>query len=338
TRAATYLQTFVQNQPDTAQAGAKGQNNNPNTAMAILGPLVGFNTNEVDQPDLATTFHPGTTDRSKAISITVESGSEVRGADVTLVQERTFRVRGRVFDSRKRQQPLQAVVQMASKQTLGMATPRNGNYEVSTGTFEFRDVPPGEYIIVAVAQSVVDPTGVAQAEVNVSKNVDDLVLTVRSGFAIKGQITLEGTKPLSTLPELSHMKVGLLASSDALVNAGQPAPIKADGTFTLENVSPGEYRVAIASLPPNAYVKQARFGETNLLEDNASITASTTESIEISVSRDGGQITGKLIDMNSKPVASTQVVLAPDRQRDRRELFKAQATDQTGKFTFQANT
>jgi hypothetical protein len=91
----------------------------------------------------------------------------------------------------------------------------------------------------------------------------------------------------------------------------------------------------MASLPANAYIKQARLGETDMLERNASISSGTTESLEIVVSRNGGQISGTLVDKNSKPLANNQVWLIPDRHRDWRELIKGRTTDQAGKFTIQ---
>src|SRR5262249_17098884 len=124
-------------------------------------------------------------------------------------------------------------------------------------------------------------------------------------------------------------------TSEMIVNAGPPAPFKADGSFTLENVAPGEYRTALTSLPGNAYIKQARFGQTNLLEMNASIKSESTEQLEIVVSPNGGQISGTVVDKNSKPVGNVQVLLIPDRHRDWRELMKGRTTDQMGKFTIQ---
>ena len=169
----------------------------------------------------------------------------------------------------------------------------------------------------------------------VSSDVDNIVLTARPGQPVKGKVSLDDGKPLGELLGVFRMQVGLIPASETVVNVGQPASVKADGSFTLENVSPGEYRVAMASLPVNDYIKKARLGETDLLEMNGSIQSGSSESLEIVIGRNGGQIIGTLVDKNSKPVANTQVLLIPDRHRDWRELFKGRTTDQAGKFTIQ---
>src|SRR5439155_3552326 len=130
-------------------------------------------------------------------------------------------------------------------------------------------------ILVGLVQSVSGPTAgiaVAQADASVSANVENLVLTIRPGISIPGQVTFAGSAPLSAQPGFDRMRVALAPASETVVNVGQPAPIKPDGSFMLDNVSPGDYRVNVAALPPNVYVKEARFGGTNLLQENISIT------------------------------------------------------------------
>jgi len=330
--AGTYIRTFLQSQPNAAQAGANAGAAAETTA-AVLESLLGANRNEVLPPDLVATYHPNTTDHLKAAPIEVKAGSDLRGPDITLVQQEGFTVRGRVLDSRTRTQPLTATVQMARKEHMGTVPVRNANYDRASGTFEFRDVAPGEYYLVAVSQFYPGSTGIAEVTTKVSSNVENLVLTVRNGSTLRGQIKTEGTKSL-TLQEFSAMRA-ILVSATQTLNVTAPASIKADGSFAFDNVFPGEYRVAIQNLPGSAYIKEARLGETNLLEKTAAIDTSTSLSFEFVASRNGGQVSGRVLDQDSKPVGSIQVVLAPDQRREWRELFRTRVTDQTGKFTFQ---
>ena len=330
-----YVQNILQDQ--TGNAAAASNQNNPGVADSTAGfleSILGAGANNILQADLALTYYPGTTERLKAVPIEVRPGMETHADDLRMVVEKSYRVRGRVLDSRTRAQPFRATVQMVLKQSLGAARPMSARYGASTGIFELQHVPPGEYFLIVVAPSVLGTSGVAVETVTVSDNVDGIVLTARPGQPVGGKVSLDDGKPLSTLPGL-RTQVGLIPASEMVVNAGQPASLRADGSFTLENVSPGEYRVTLASLPANAYIKQARLGETDMLERNASIQSGTTESLEIVVSRNGGQISGTLVDKNSKPLANNQVWLIPDRHRDWRELIKGRNTDQAGKFTIQ---
>src|ERR1051326_6361320 len=97
--AGTYLQTFVQNQSSITTSVSRGQSNAAaaNATATALAPLLGLNANEVMPQDLAVTYYPGTADRLKAMPISVQAGSEFRVPDIGLIQQQTFRVRGRVF-------------------------------------------------------------------------------------------------------------------------------------------------------------------------------------------------------------------------------------------------
>ena len=330
--ATTYIRNFLQGQPNAAPTGTNASAAADSTA-AVLESLLGANRNEVLQPDFVTTYHPNTTDHLKAAPVDVKAGSDLRGPEITLAQQEAFTVRGRVLDSRTRTQPLSATVQMARKEHMGTAPVRNANYDRASGTFEFRDVAPGEYYIVAVTQFYPGSTGIAEVTTKVSNNVENLVLTVRNGSTVRGQIKTEGTRSL-TPQEFAGMRA-ILVSAALTANVTAPSSIKADGSFAFDNVFPGEYRVAIQNLPGNSYIKEARLGETNLLEKSAAIDTSTLISFELVASRNGGQVSGRVLDQDSKPVGSMQVVLAPDQQREWRELLRTRVTDQTGKFTFQ---
>lgn len=335
----TYLQTLVQAQLNTATTAARAQDNsaNANATSAMLESLLGLNANEVVEPGFALTYYPGTTDASRAAPISVQAGAELRALDISLVKQRTFRVQGRVFDARIGQQPQTAIVQMAARDSLGTAPPMNARgYDPATGAFEFRDVPAGDYMVVAVVQAVTGPApGVAigLGSASVSTDIENMVVTVRPGVSLPGEVTLEGSVALSTLPNFDRMRVRLIPASEAVVNASQPPTMKPDGTFVMENVSSGEYRVGLVGLPPNIYIKEARFGGTNLLQETMTIDGPVSGSMQIVLSPNAGQIGGTLLDRDSKPVPATQVVLVPERQRDRRELFKSATTDPNGRFT-----
>ena len=61
--------------------------------------------------------------------------------------------------------------------------------------------------------------------------------------------------------------------------------------------------------------------------------APQTERLEILLSPNAGQIEGDIVDEHGDPVRGVQPVLIPDRDRERRDLFKIVTTDQNGHFT-----
>src|SRR5262249_12523063 len=170
--------------------GAQG--NTAAAAAALTDLLLGTNANEVIEPGFSITYYPGTTDSSRAAPISVLPGTETRGTDFALVRERTFRIQGRVFDSRSGKPPQTAVVQISSTDDAG-SLPKNGSYDAGSGAFEFREVAAGNYVIRTIVQGLTGPTAgivISQVTANVSSNIENMILNVRPGLSIPGQVTL----------------------------------------------------------------------------------------------------------------------------------------------------
>jgi hypothetical protein len=107
--------------------------------------------------------------------------------------------------------------------------------------------------------------------------------------------------------------------------------VAADGSFKIDNMQVGEYRISISPLPPGMYVKDVRLGSTDALA-GVSITGPVSGSLEVLLSPNGGQLDGTIVDKDQKPQRAIQAVLIPDRLRDRRDLYRTANTDQNGHF------
>ena len=296
-------------------------------------------TNEVVEPGYVLTYYPGTSDPSTAEAIEVQPGAELSTIDFTLTQQPLFRVRGRVFDARTGQFPRNASV------SLNPRTPTGGfnfatnpvNYNPVNGTFELRDVPSGSYWVRAIAvdpRAGFTPADMARNSVQVAvevgnADVENVVLALTSGFQITGRVVLEGA-PLSSLPDIERTRVFLIPSAP-LPFGSPPQQVKADGTFTLENIPPGEYRVNV-NLPPNTFIQSARLGQTDV-SAGLTISGPVSETLEIVLSTRSGQIDGTVVNNDQKPMQGVQAILIPDRQRERRDLYKFGMSDQNGHFT-----
>jgi hypothetical protein len=119
------------------------------------------------------------------------------------------------------------------------------------------------------------------------------------------------------------------------------SPVSADGTFLLNNVPPGDYRLEVSSTPARiayagGFTKEARFGALDALNNPLHFSGGTSNSLDIVVAGGGGKLNGTLTDARSQPVPSTAVVLIPDRARFRWDIFRTSMTDQNGRFTFSA--
>jgi hypothetical protein len=111
--------------------------------------------------------------------------------------------------------------------------------------------------------------------------------------------------------------------------AGKPA---ADGTFSIQRVQPGDYKVSVSGLGPNMYIKEARLDQVDIL-GGVKLGDRVSGQLEVTLSYNAGTVDGTITDAALKPVSGVQSVLIPDSQRDRRELYKTAITDQNGKVS-----
>jgi len=307
--------------------------------------------------NVATVYYPGTTDPLRAATIEVGPGGEVPGIDFVLPDQQVFRVRGRLADTSTGLPPRSASISLVPRDTSfsGLSGNIPPNYNASTGTFDMRNVPPGAYWLRAqatdsTATAVITPNAVgrtvsealsmatsartaAQKSLDITGDMEGLLLELGPGFSINGSVRVEGT----ALPTSNGPRVALRpTNSNGLVSP--LLPLNADGTFTLTNVMPGEYRAQVLGMPVEYYVKEARIEQTDVLNAPLVITEPVRGNLEIVVSSAAGQIDGTLTDKGFQPVSALQTVLIPDEHRDRSDLFKSAVTDQSGKFTFRGVT
>jgi len=332
---------------------------NRNTLSILIDGLIingGAGPNEIAPTGQPTVFYPGVVDPSRATTLEVGAGRELSGIDLVLPQQPVYRVRGRVVDANG-QPPRTVSISLIPRDSSFalLSTNTNPNYNAATGTFDLRDVIPGAYWLRVqasestatatipanlVGRPVIDALNsisgtrmAAQIPLDVSGDMDGVVLSMSSGLSISGIVRVEGT-PLPATPSL---RVALRATaSNGLASTAQP--LNADGTFSLTNVFSGEYRLTVLTMPPDYYVKEARIEQSDVLNQPWVIGTGVRGNLEIVLSSAAGQIEGTVVDAHSQPVSSIQAVLIPDQDRSRTELLKTAVTDKNGRFTLRGIT
>jgi hypothetical protein len=216
-------------------------------------------------------LYPGVEDIERAAVVDVRAGSDVTDINLTLVRPSFYRIRGRVLDSRTNLPP-QATNVWVSTQLAGGGS--SYNYSVAvTGDFEIADLMPATYEITArLNRSDGNSDRVSTIVVVGNSDVEDVLLKVGNPPVdpqqISGRIALEGPLPAGSTLRSIGVRVKLLARIDnsvaALLSAsggsGADAPARDDGTFVLEDVPEGDFRVGIDWIPPGFYLKEARLG------------------------------------------------------------------------------
>jgi carboxypeptidase family protein len=292
------------------------------------------------------TFYPTAADVDSAVPIEIQPAVELGGLDFRLNEQPTYRVRGRVVDPTSGSTPARPVsISITPRRALvntGLSF-SGSPYNPADGTFEMRDVPSGSYLVRAQLPFngrpeagqpfAVPPMATAPVDVN-GADVDGVVLTFVPPTSISGRVRIEG----ETLPQNFRATVNL--RQDVLSGFGpgpRPAQANAEGTFNLDGVVPGEYRVAASpqfgSSQMNLYVKEIRFGSTDVLNNVMVVTGPTSDKIEVVFGKNAGQINGTVRADSQQFVSNAQVVLIPD-TRDRHDLYRVAIANTNGQFTF----
>jgi len=110
------------------------------------------------------------------------------------------------------------------------------------------------------------------------------------------------------------------------------ATVNADGTFRLNNVVPGDYRIEVFPPIGNLFLKEVRFEGADALNTPLRYSGASNAGLDVTIATGGGRIDGILSDARSQPVPSTRVVIVPERSRYRSDLYKVATTDQNGRF------
>jgi hypothetical protein len=281
-----------------------------------------------------TTYYPNGADASNATPVDVAAGGEMRGMDIRLLQAKVFTVRGKALDTSGGS--AQAIVSFTRKDDNGNILALLNGVGASQlrpdGTFEFRNVIPGNYVLQVgqvMAVNGSQPANVTgRVEVTVGDaNVDDLVLPLVPRPEIMGTVTLEDgdianllksaqNTPGQTVavnpvvPRRGRLALNLMATEN--VPAGvPPAEVKEDGTFRFNGLGTTKYALNVISLPQGTYLKSARFAGQDVTHAPIDTTSGTGGTLDLVLSSKGAELSGSVQNDKGEPLAGVNVTLWP---------------------------
>jgi len=300
--------------------------------------------NEVIDPGYGLTYYPGTRDASGAVSIEVHAGEDLSAIDFTLRQEKVFRIRGRLIDSVTGQIPKSAQVLVSPRSSLSrfpdFSSTTPSDYNSADGTFQIRDLLPGSYWVQAFSE-----TGTGQGSrmglsasvaVDVSEtDIENVIVAFTPGFSIDGRVSVEDGTPFSSVPDSYKIQVLFAPNTSAGPIVPNPfSPVSKDGSFKVENLHPGEYRIALRSMPSGTYMKEARLGQLDI-RNSVSIAGPVSARVEILLGLKAGEVAGTILDAERNPARSVEVVLIPS-DRALHDSYRTAVTDSNGQFSIRS--
>jgi hypothetical protein len=281
----------------------------------------------------AATYYPNALDPAQATPVEITAGASMTGIDFRLAKTRVVRVRGKVIDGTTNKPAMNVNVMLTREGEFSPMMSGNMSFvRNAEGTFEISGVTPGSYILMA-NQMTNGKQLSAQLPVDVgSKNLENLVLTLNEGATLNGSVKVEGQNK----PALGATRIMLEAVQPAGIAFSQPnGQVKEDGTFTLQGVMPGKFRVNVFNIPDGVYVKSVRLGTQEVLDSGLDFSGGVTSApIEVVLNSNGATVGGTVQDSNQQRASGVMVVLVPElSKRNAPGMFKFGRTDQSGAFT-----
>jgi hypothetical protein len=212
------------------------------------------------------TYYPSVTRRAAAERVRVTGGEERRGIDIRLQSERSSMIRGIATLPFSPARPLQVALLVAD--SAGELTMLTSVRSAANGRFQFPDIEPGAYTLVAQTVSPAPPNPAARlprawGRLDVSvrpESTVDLRLETDAGRSVSGKLVYPSPRPAGTSPEIG---IALRVASPTTYPVFSQPPttvVRPDGTFELTGVAPGRYYLDIDS----AAVASMEFDGRNL--------------------------------------------------------------------------
>ena len=265
-------------------------------------------------------YYPGTTDQAAALPVEVRGGETALGVDLSVAAMPTFHVRGRVAVVGA--DPLAEVI-VGMYPADGATFLRIPNPPVVAGSFDFPSVPPGRYQLTAQTKIPQGPLLRDTMAVDVvDRDVDGLAITLRPGVAVVGTLSIDGRPPSAADPPT-------LVQLQSSVGGYGAVRVEPDGSFTIEGVTPREYRFRVIQGTRAAWIRSARFGEDDVTNAPVRVGGDLQgRQLDIVVGASTQKIDALVLDADRQPVPGVLVIAVPDRSR--RTLSRGYRSATTG--------
>jgi Carboxypeptidase regulatory-like domain len=270
-----------------------------------------------------TTYYPDSVDAAGATALQVDAGSELRGIDIRIRREKVFSIRGFIID---------AATGKPAKTDLSAHLPGSGRgysdpaWQTSSredGTFELRNLQPGEYVLMASTNNRREQA-YGREEVSIAdSDITGVKLTLEPGVTVTGTVKLEGDGPPGRLEIFLSDMEG--AYGHAYSTVGQ-----SDGTFELHSIAPGKYAVGTEFRTDGVYLKSVRFGGQDVTHTMVDFTSGVNGSLDVLLSPHAAEVSGTVKNKDGAAMAGVEVTLWP-KQGLSKSVYRG-STDQNGDF------
>jgi len=254
--------------------------------------------------EYAPVYYPGVVQLSQAQVVSAKAGDEVQ-ADISMHHMKTLEGAGRVIGADGPAKHTVIALQLSGVNDL--SSWRNDMTD-DKGNFKMKGVPPGTYVITAYEQREGMMAGQGRQKIEVgTENVESVIISLGGGTTFQGRITVAGPRSVT----LDRLQVRLLATDDG-EEVGGNGRVNKDGTFEIPSVRDGSYAIQLWGLEQEWYVKAARLGQEDILENGLQVEKGAAGgTLEMVVSSSSAQLEGSVTD-GEQAITGARVRILPE--------------------------
>ena len=191
----------------------------------------------------------------------------------------------------------------------------------------------GRYRIEAIFRSGTTSYGASQI-LDFHANFPEILLTLAPAMDIQGTLRMEGKAPTvegQTGARSNNNGIRVQLFRPGTQQGNISAQVRPDGRFTLEQVLPGDWQLAVAPLLPG-FLKSARLGDKDILLTTFEISGSGDAPLNIVVSMRTATLEGE-VDAGSPASKRAGILIAPvGPYHGLTRFYYNTAADDEGKF------
>jgi hypothetical protein len=243
------------------------------------------------------TFHPGVTDRAKAVSVEVKEGAETTGVDIIVGRpQKTYAITGRVVNSENKPLPGIKLGVIAHSEDGNSSTNTRGGWPSDDkGVFRIEDALPGHYLIYPLNDPITNSFGEPISFDVKNEDVSDLEIKMSRGSTIDGVVVVEGINDQGLRGKLSQLGVSAHVSLQDPSRALRDRP---SDWFASSQIS-GDRSFRVAGLPPGKAMIYLRWNSPS----------APNEFTILRVERNGQEITNGMVIGQGEQVTGVRVVI-----------------------------